>query len=111
MNIRPIPAILLLTILLSGCGTPVPADKADYVGAWSSPKMRLSIARDGNINYERHRGSTRTAIEDGPLQEFHGNDFSVGFWFISTTFVVSQPPYQTGGKWKMVVDGVELTKD
>ncbi len=111
MNVRLIPAILLLTILLSGCGTPVPADKADYVGAWSSPKMRLSISRDGTINYERHRGSTRTAIDNGPLQEFHGNDFSVGVWFISTTFVVSRPPYQEGGRWKMVVDGVELTKD
>ncbi len=109
MNIRPIPAILLLTILLSGCGTPVPADKADYVGAWRSPEMRLSITRDGNINYERHRGSAETSI-NGPLQEFQGDDFSVGVWFISTTFVVSQPPYQEGGRWKMVVDGVELTK-
>ena len=110
MNIRPIPATLLLTILLSGCGTPVPVDKADYVGTWRSQEMRLSITQEGNINYERHRGSARTSI-DGPLQEFHGNDFSVGFWFISTTFVVSKPPYQEGGEWKMVVDGVELTKD
>ncbi len=110
MNIRPIPAILLLTLLLSGCGTPVPADKADYVGVWRSPEIRLSITQDGSIDYERHRGTARTTI-DGPLQEFQGDDFAVGIWFISTTFVVSQPPYQEGGRWEMVMDGVELTKD
>ena len=102
--------ILLLTVFLSGCGTPVPADKADYVGVWRSPEMHLSITQDGNIDYERHRGSAETSI-NGPLQQFQGDEFSVGFWFISTTFVVSKPPYQEGDRWKMVVDGVELTKD
>ncbi len=102
--------ILLLTLFLSGCGTPVPADKADYVGVWRSPEMHLSITQDGNIDYERHRGSAETSI-NGPLQQFQGDDFSVGFLFISTTFVVSKPPYQEGDRWKMVVDGVELTKD
>jgi len=29
---------------------------------------------------------------------------------MSTTFKVSQPPQQVGGQWKMVVDGVELTR-
>jgi hypothetical protein len=29
---------------------------------------------------------------------------------MATTFVVSKPPYQDGDHWKMVVDGVELTK-
>jgi hypothetical protein len=29
---------------------------------------------------------------------------------MATTFVVSKPPYQDGAQWKMVVDGLELTK-
>ena len=110
MNVRAIPLILLLTLFLSGCGTPVPADKADYVGVWRSQEMVLSITQDGSIDYKRQRGSAETSI-NGPLQEFQGDDFSVGVWFISTTFVVSKPPYQEDGRWKMVVDGVELTKD
>ncbi len=110
MNVRAIPLILLLTLFLPGCGVPVPADKADYVGVWRSQEMVLSITQDGSIDYKQQRGGAETSI-NGPLQEFQGDDFSVGVWFISTTFVVSKPPYQEGGRWKMVVDGVELTKD
>jgi hypothetical protein len=29
---------------------------------------------------------------------------------MNTTFVVSKPPYQQGQTWRMVVDGVELTR-
>jgi hypothetical protein len=29
---------------------------------------------------------------------------------VRSTFVVSKPPHRAGGKWKMTVDGVELTK-
>lgn len=109
MNVRAIPAIFLLTLFLYGCGKPVPADKADYVGEWRAPEMYLSIAQDGSVEYKRFKGSAKTSIT-GPLQQFKGNDFSVGLLFLSTTFVVSKPPYKEGGRWKMVVDGVELTK-
>ena len=109
MNIRAIPAIFLLTIFLSGCGIPVPVDKAHYVGEWRAPEMYLSISPTGKVEYERRGKSTRTTIT-GPIQEFKGNDFSVGLPFLSATFVVSKPPYKEGDRWKMVVDGIELTK-
>ena len=110
MNVRAIPTILLLTLFLYGCGKPVPADKSNYVGQWRAPGMYLLITKDGSVEYKRSKGGAETSIS-GPLQEFQGNNFTVGVWFISTTFVVSKPPYQEGGRWKMVVDGVELTKD
>ncbi len=72
--------------------------------------MDLLITQDGSVKYERLKGGVTTSIS-GPLQEFQGNDFSVGISFLSSTFVVSKPPYQEDGRWKMVVDGVELTKD
>jgi hypothetical protein len=29
---------------------------------------------------------------------------------MTTTFVVSKPPFEDAGKWKMVVDGIELVR-
>jgi len=109
MNIRGIPALFLLAIVLCGCGKPVPAEKADYVGEWRAPEMYLLITSDGSVRYERLKGGAQRSIT-GPLQGFQGDDFSVGLSFLSTTFVVSKPPYKEGDSWKMVVDGVELTK-
>ena len=77
MSVRAIPAILLLTLFLSSCGKPVPADKADYVGQWRAPEMYLKITQDGSIEYERLKEGRKTSIT-GPLQGFQGDDFSVG---------------------------------
>ncbi len=71
--------------------------------------MSLVITTDSKVLYKRTRNDTTTSV-DASIQKFKGNDFAVGFLFISTTFVVSKPPYQEGGRWKMVVDGVELTR-
>ncbi len=71
--------------------------------------MELLITRDSKVHYKRRRSRGETSV-NGPLQKFKGDDFSVGFLFLSTTFVVSKPPHQEGEKWKMTVDGVELTR-
>lgn len=102
-------ASLWLILTFSKGGNRLPPDKADYVGEWKAPDMYLSITRDGNVHYKRRKNRTETSV-NLPFQRFKGDDFSVGFLFISTTFVVSKPPYQEGDKWKMVVDGVELTR-
>jgi hypothetical protein len=100
-----LPALLIL----SACGQPVPEDKAAYVGEWRAQTMRLRLTQDGTVRYKRIKGSVTTSI-DGPLRSFEGDNFVVGAPFISTTFEVSKPPYQEAGTWKMVVDGVELTR-
>ena len=51
-----------------------------------------------------------TVSVTGPIQEFQGDDFVVGIAFLKTTFAVSKSPYEENGEWKMVVDGVELTR-
>lgn len=106
------PAIGLLlatTLLLSACGKPVPPEKSAYVGEWRSETMELRITQDGEVAYKRVKGSTSTSV-NGPLQRFEGDSFVVGIPLVSTTFEVSKAPYLEADRWKMVVDGVELTK-
>ena len=71
--------------------------------------MYLLIDKGGSVVYW-HRKENVTTRASASLQGFVGNDFDIGIGSIQTRFVVSKPPYQDGGKWKMVVDGVELTK-
>jgi len=103
--------LLLLTLLVSlfGCGQPVPPEKSSYVGEWREKTMYLLITQDGSVRYKRLKGGASTSIE-GPLKGFIGNNFEVGIGPMATTFVVSEPPYQDGEKWKMVVDEIELVK-
>ncbi|WFU73235.1 MULTISPECIES: hypothetical protein [unclassified Bradyrhizobium] len=101
--------------LLTACGQPVPEDKAAYVGEWHAPAMDVELTKDGMVRYKRVRhgtaiGEATTTIK-APLRRFEGDNFVVGIPFISTTFEVSTPPHQDAGTWKMVVDGVELTRD
>jgi len=109
---------LLRTLVFSACllpfaahadGTPVPADKLAYVGDWQGKDMRLQIARDGSVQYKRERPGKKLSLSVD-LVRFDGDNFDVGTTLIRSTFVVSKPPHREGDKWKMTVDGVELTK-
>lgn len=96
-------------LLLSACSKPLPEDKLSYVGEWQSKEMGLLILQDGTVAYKRLKGGGSTSV-NGPLKEFVGDNFVVGFWFMTTTFEVLEAPNQVDGKWQMVVDGVRLTK-
>ena len=109
MNFRNIVVLLLLALGLSACAKPVPSDKAEYVGEWQEKSMYLLITQDGSVRYKRLKGGVSTSIE-APLKRFDGDNFVVGFGPMSTVFTVSKPPYHDGRAWKMVVDGVELTR-
>jgi len=101
--------VMGMTIFLSACGKPVPPEKSAYVGEWREKVMYLLITQDGGVRYKRFKGGANVSV-DGPLKQFDGDNFEVGIGPASTTFVVTRPPYQDGNEWKMVVDGVELTK-
>lgn len=109
MKIRNVFIALLFALPLFACGKPVPPEKAAFVGEWQEKTMYLLITQDGSVRYKRLKGGTTTSVE-GPLKGFVGDNFEVGIGPMSTIFVVSKPPYQEGGKWKMVVDGIKLTR-
>lgn len=88
---------------------PVPAAKAAYVGEWLGEKMRLKIHQNGQVEYKRDRPGKNLDLQVD-LQGFDGDNFDVGTSFLRSTFVVGKPPHREKGKWKMTVDGVELTR-
>lgn len=96
-------------LLLAGCAKPLPPERVAYAGQWRSPTMSLLITESGNVNYKRVDGGMSKSV-NGPLQAFEGDNFVVGVGPVKTTFVVSMPPHEDGGAWKMTVDGVELTR-
>lgn len=103
------PVVASLALLLTACGKPVPPEKAAYVGEWQEPAMYLLITQDGSVRYKRLKGGVTTSV-DGPIKGFAGDDLEVGIGPMATTFKVSKPPFQEDGRWKMVVDGVALTR-
>lgn len=106
--------LVTLILLLMSCAKPVPPEKATYVGLWKAPNMELSITQEGRINYKRTETKDGKSINkgiEGPIKTFHGDNFEVGIASLTTLFVVSKAPHQVDGKWKMTVDGVELTKE
>lgn len=116
MQLRPMcfRSLLLAAGLLAGQPSyadpvPVPPGKSAYVGEWLGEKMRLKIQQDGHVEYMRDRPHKHLSL-NVDLQGFDGDNFDVGTSFLRSTFVVSQPPHRENGKWKMTVDGVELTK-
>ena len=50
------------------------------------------------------------SISGAKISKFDGDDFEVKVLLMSTSFKVSKPPHQEGDTWKMVVDGVELSR-
>lgn len=103
------PAGALVVALLAGCAKPVPADRNMFVGEWRAPDMYLLVLQEGRVKYARKQGSGKTTVE-GPLQGFDGDDFTVGVWFMATTFDVQEPPHEVDGTLRMTVDGIELTR-
>jgi len=108
MGIRRLAALALLALLVA-CAEPLPPARTAYAGQWFADKMRLEITTDGYVSYERRSEHGKTTI-NAPIQEFVGDDFTVGFGPFRTRFVVSKPPRLDGGVWKMTVDGVEMVR-
>ncbi|NUP07654.1 MAG: hypothetical protein HOW73_16525 [Polyangiaceae bacterium] len=96
--------------LKSFSGDGVPSAKSDYVGSWVGKGVALRINKDGTINYMKRKGSGHTNINGMAITDFDGDDFVVGWSFMSTRFEVSEPPKLEDETWHMTVDGVEMIR-
>ena len=100
--------VVLFLAALGGCKSePLPADKKNYAGEWRGSGITLKIYPDGIVDYKKVRGSSKTTI-NAPIKEFEDDNFIVGVWILTTTFVVQKTPFQEGERWAMVVDGNKL---
>ena len=102
-------AACLLSLSAQAAPVPVPPEKMAYVGDWQGKDMRLQLAKDGKVKYKRDRPDKQMDLSLD-LQGFDGDNFDVGVLLVRSTFVVTKPPHRVGDKWKMTVDGVELTR-
>ena len=102
-------ALLSLLALLAACAQPVPEAYADYVGHWRGDGVRLVIRADGHADYDRVQGRTHVSIE-GNAHRFSDQGFRIGVGPLSADFKVQQRPEVEDGRWRMTVDGVELTR-
>lgn len=106
----PIAALLLSTgLLMAACSEPIPPEKLAYAGEWRGGNVHLVITPEGSVQYERRDGAANISVS-APIQRFEGDNFVVGVGPFNTTFVVSKPPHLVNGQYRMVVDGVELTR-
>ena len=82
----------------------------NFVGAWKAIGMDMVITEDGSFHYKRFKSGWRKEI-NGTFKEFKGNTFIVNaLWVFPVTFKINEPPHKSGNKWKMRIDGVELTR-
>ena len=102
-------AASLLPLAAQADPVPVPPEKMAYVGDWQGKDMRIQMAKDGKVKYKRNQPGKQMDLSVD-LQGFNGDNFDVGVFLVRSTFVVSKPPHRENGKWKMTVDGVELTR-
>ena len=81
-----------------------------FVGHWQGENMTLNIAENGKVDYERKKPGGMSSKINAFILEFHLDRFKVGFMGMGTNFRIDKAPYEEGGKWKMKIDGVELTR-
>lgn len=101
--------IVSLAALLAACSEPIPPEKLAYAGEWRGGNVHLVITLEGSVQYERRDGAANVSVS-APIQRFEGDNFVVGVGPFNTTFVVTKPPHLVDGQYRMVVDGVELTR-
>lgn len=104
-------AILMFAaaLLLAACAEPIAPEKLAYAGEWRSDNATLLITPEGRVEYERRDGSNKVSVK-APIQRFEGDDFVVGVGPFNTRFVVSKAPHLVEGQYRMVVDGIVLTR-
>lgn len=101
---------IFLSLLLFGCSPdPIPQDQTIYVGVWQGGNVFLEIMEDGNASYAKVQdGATETV--DSPVKQIGDGKIVIGFLFFTKTLELTKPPYEEDGEWKMIIDGVTLTK-
>ena len=127
------PVIIVCAVVaaLAGClqsASPVPQEKAGYVGVWErgqypldsfdefrSTYVFLHITQDGHVVYARFRKTENsqscTSVGRSTLKSLTDEQIDIEIlWLFTMSFEVNEPPHEADGEWEMTVDGNELTR-
>ncbi len=98
-------------LLFAACDSieEIPEDKKKYVGVWRSENAAIEIKDDGFVSYAKIVDGVSETVE-GPIKEFEGDSFIVGFWFITKKFEVQEKPHIDGNSYKMKINDMEFTR-
>lgn len=114
VNIKKTFAVMVVVGLwILGCKgcekNPVPDEKMDYVGTWTSTEgSSVTIEEDGSCEYEWEEGSHTRSVSGGHAR-WEGDNFHC--WaLLDSDFEIEQPPTQEGGQWVMELDGQRLSR-
>ena len=104
--------ISIILLFLAGCfqGKPIPENKKDYIGHWTTEGIDLTITPAGTVFYKKNLPGFKVSLTGLYIQEFTDLGFTVGLSFWSTEFIIQQAPHLEADQWKMVVDGHTLTR-
>ncbi len=124
MKLKLFATAMLCTALLVGCSKPSPLleNNKDYIGEWKSENSTLTIHKNGDAKYEQHHKSEdKTSTSDiktssasnikAPISQLDGQHLQIGQGELSQGFSISKAPFQQDGKWHVILNGENYTKD
>ncbi len=79
-------------------------------GTWSGGGMDLVISQDGKVDYKLEKPGTSKSLQGASIKKIDDKEFETSVLGISSTFRIDEAPHQVEGKWKMKIDGIELTR-
>eukprot|EP00013_Stygamoeba_regulata_P005218 CAMPEP_0177640594 /NCGR_PEP_ID=MMETSP0447-20121125/6625_1 /TAXON_ID=0 /ORGANISM="Stygamoeba regulata, Strain BSH-02190019" /LENGTH=104 /DNA_ID=CAMNT_0019142673 /DNA_START=179 /DNA_END=493 /DNA_ORIENTATION=+ len=98
----------------SMCVSPKFPENADYIGTWTGGGIKLTISDDCYFTYSTKTTLRSISINEAPITKWYDDDsgFDVFVGLCSKKMHVQSPPKKDdSGKWTMVVNGDELTRD
>ncbi len=124
MKIKLFATATLCTALLVGCSKPSPLleNNKDYIGEWKSENSTLTIHKNGDAKYEQHlKSENKTSTSDtktssvsdikAPISQLDGQHLQIGQGNLSQDFTISKAPFKQDGKWHVILNGENYTKD
>ena len=101
--------VIISLFLISCSADPLPQDQKVYAGVWQGGNVFLEIKEDGNASYAKVQDGASETI-DAPVKQIGDGKIIIGYLFITKTLELTKAPYQEEDEWKMIIDGVTLTK-
>lgn len=79
-------------------------------GTWRGGGVSLEIDAGGGIRYTKQSGAGSKSLT-AKITKIDGSSFEAGALGVTTTFKVDSWPKESGGQWRMSVDGVEVIRE